>query len=108
MNKTLSYIGIAILFGLAIIWTTNTRTPARQPAPATTAAATDRFNAWAYIAKSKEIAPGETVRLVVIPSPLGLDVTDTKCIVYTNDTLKTSSMVCPDASALDLAEHPDQ
>jgi hypothetical protein len=60
------------------------------------AADVQRFKDWAYIAKEKEIAPGETVRLVVIPSAMG-EPMDTKCFLYTHREFRTSSMICPDA-----------
>lgn len=67
-------------------------------------AASQRFTDWAYIAKSKEIAPGETVKLVVIPgtSPYASEVFDTKCLVYTHREFKTSSMICPDAKQAEI------
>lgn len=66
------------------------------------AEASQRFIEWARIAKEKEIATGETIKLVVIPSPLGHELSDTKCLIYTNRELKTSSMICPDANQDDL------
>ena len=61
-----------------------------------------RFKNWAYVAKEKDIAPGETLKLVVIPDATGIS--DTKCFVYTNRDLKTSSMICPDAKQDDIEE----
>jgi len=61
------------------------------------AAAKTRFEQWAYVAKEKQIAPGETIKLVIIPDPLGLDILDTKCLIYTNAEYKQSSMICPNA-----------
>jgi hypothetical protein len=61
------------------------------------AAAKLRFERWAYVAKEKQIAPGETIKLVIIPDPQGFDLLDTKCLIYTNAAYKQSSMICPDA-----------
>lgn len=66
------------------------------------AAAKQRFDKWAYVAKEKEIAPGETVRLLIIPGQYGDDSSDTKCIIYTHQDFKQSNMICPDASKEDL------
>lgn len=61
-----------------------------------------RFKDWAYVAKEKVIAPGETIKLVVIPDSTGLF--STKCFVYTHSEFKTSSMICPDAKQDDIGE----
>lgn len=61
------------------------------------AAAKHRFEQWAYVAKEKQISPGETIKLVIIPDPLGFDILDTKCLIYTNAEYKQSSMICPNA-----------
>lgn len=68
------------------------------------AAAQHRFAQWAYVAKEKEVAPGETIKLVVIPGQLDISLLDTKCVIYTNREFKTSSMICPDANRNDLVE----
>lgn len=65
-----------------------------------------RFSEWVYIAKEKQIAPGETVRLLVIPSPLG-DFLDTKCLIYTNQDFKQSTFICPDAAKENIAQGID-
>lgn len=57
-----------------------------------------RFKDWAYVAKEKEIRPGETVKLVIVPHPWGGEFLDTKCFVYANHEYKQASMVCPDAN----------
>lgn len=57
-----------------------------------------RLEDWAYVAKKKEVAPGETVKLVVIPSSIA-DALDTKCLIYTNQEFRQSSIICPDAKA---------
>lgn len=56
-----------------------------------------RFKDWAYIAKEKELRPGETVKLVIIPHPWGGEFMDTKCLIYTHNEYKQASMICPDA-----------
>jgi hypothetical protein len=63
-----------------------------------------RFKDWAYVAKEKQITPGETIKLVIIPGPLGYDLFDTKCLIYTHQEFKTSSMVCPDADKDNIRE----
>lgn len=60
-------------------------------------AAKERFEKWAYIAKVKQITPSETITLVVIPDPMGLDMLETKCLIYSNAEYKQSNMICPDA-----------
>lgn len=62
----------------------------------------ERFKNWAYVAKEKDIAPGETIKLVVIPDSTGI--ISTKCFVYTHREFKTSSMICPDAKQDDIEE----
>ena len=62
-----------------------------------------RFKEWAYVAKEKDIAPGETIKLVVIPDSTGL--LSTKCFVYTHREFKTSSMICPDAKQDEIEEN---
>jgi len=61
-----------------------------------------RFKDWAYVAKEKDIAPGETIKLVVIPDSTGIF--STKCFVYTHREFKTSSMICPDAKQDEIEE----
>lgn len=68
------------------------------------AANEERFKNWAYVAIEKEIAPGETIKLVVIPDPTGFDFLDTKCLIYTHREFKTSSIVCPDADRDNIKE----
>lgn len=53
-----------------------------------------RFKAWAYVAKTKEIGSGETLKLIVVPHPYGDSIYDTKCIIYANSELKQTSMSC--------------
>jgi hypothetical protein len=74
----------------------------RQRATVQHAEASQRFAEWARVVKEKEVAPGETIKLVVIPSPLGHELFDTKCLIYTHREFKTSSMICPDAKQSDL------
>ena len=66
--------------------------------------AKQRFDEWAYVAKEKQIAPGETVRLIIIPDPMGFDFMDTKCLIYTHREFRQSSMICPDATKENIAE----
>src|SRR5258708_5252878 len=61
-----------------------------------------RFKDWAYVAREKEIAPGETIKLIVFPDKTGM--ISTKCFVYTHREFKTSSMICPDAKQDDIEE----
>lgn len=61
-----------------------------------------RVSEWAYVAKEKSIAPGETLRLVVIPHSSGLDIVDLKCFVYTNQEFRKAQFLCPDAKQLDI------
>lgn len=92
--------------GVASIWAYRTWVvepeAKKQRHAVVSAKAAQRFQDWAYVAKSKEIAPGEVVKLVVIPSPYGMEILDTKCLIYTNQAFKTSSFICPDAGQSDL------
>lgn len=67
--------------------------------------AAQRFKDWAYVAKEKEVAAGETIKLVIIPGAYGVELFDIKCLIYTNREFKTSSMICPDADRSQLAEN---
>lgn len=62
------------------------------------------FADWAYVAKEKEIAPGETVKLVIVQHPWGGEFMDTKCLIYTHHEFRQSSMVCPDADRNNIEE----
>lgn len=64
--------------------------------------AAQRFERWAYVDKANEVAPGEIIKLVVIPHSSGVDFLDTKCLIYTHQEFRTSSMICPDASRDDI------
>lgn len=94
-------LGIVIVAGMAGLWAYNSwiLQPEKQRQRHETRKAEDsqRFREWAYVAKEKQIAPGEMVRMVIIPSPLGHDLFDTKCLIYTHQEFRTSSMICPDA-----------
>jgi hypothetical protein len=108
MSKPLEYLGIAAFVGLLGLWGYHEfiEKPAKRThgklVPITERSA--RFDAWAYVAKAKEVAPGETIKLVIIPSPFGIDELDMKCLIYTNQNTHTSQMLCPDANQMDLAE----
>lgn len=49
---------------------------------------------WSFIAKTKNISPSESIKLIRIPDDSGIDLLDTQCIVYTNSELKTSNIAC--------------
>ena len=68
------------------------------------AAAQHRFEQWAYVAKEKQIAPGETVKLLIIPDPEGIDFLDTKCLIYTHQDYRQSNMICPNTDSMNLKE----
>jgi len=57
-----------------------------------------RMAKWAYIAREKEIAPGETIKLLVIPTSIS-EHFNTKCLIYSNHN--SSQMVCSDMMGLD-------
>lgn len=101
-------IGIIVAVGLGV-WAYNAWIvqPEKQAKRHTEhrADAAQRFKDWAYVAKEKEVAAGETIKLVVIPSPYGIEMFDIKCLIYTNREFKTSSMICPDADRSQLAEN---
>ena len=67
-----------------------------------------RFEKWAYIAKEKQISASETVRLLIIPETTGIDLFDTKCLIYSNAEYKTSQMICPDADKDMIKEKYDE
>lgn len=94
-------ITLIAIVGIASAWAYNSWVlkPAKQRQSYSERKAEDqrRFKEWAYVAKEKDVAPGETVKLIVIPSPYGVDLLDIKCLIYTNREFKNSSMVCPDA-----------
>lgn len=54
----------------------------------------ERFRAGPYVESDKEIAPGERIRVVVIPSKHGR-FNDANCVLYTNLTTGSSSITCP-------------
>jgi hypothetical protein len=60
-----------------------------------TAANKARAAEWAVIAKTKDISPSETIKLIRIPDDSGHKLFDSYCFVYTNSALKTSNITCP-------------
>lgn len=73
-------------------------TRAQQEATAVEAARAEaRGQRWAYIAKSKEIAPGKALSWIVIPDPgsPGLEFLDIHCLLI--ETERGTSIVCPSA-----------
>ena len=56
-----------------------------------------------YIASTKTLTDGETVRVLVIPHPLG-EFFDTACVIYTNAEFKTSTMSCPNLDPHNLKD----
>lgn len=101
-------VGWVTAAGLAAVWAYSewiVQPERRQQRSAEQkAVSSQRFNEWARVAKEREIAPGETIRLVVVPHPSG-DMLDTKCFIYTHREFRTSSMICPDATREFIAEH---
>ena len=63
---------------------------------------THRFEAGAYVASTKALSSGETIKLIVLPGKDG-EWADTKCVVYTNRDMNQVAMQCPDAAREDLA-----
>lgn len=66
------------------------------------AAALERKAHGSYVERKQELAPGEIIRLVVIPHSSGIDLLDTKCFVYTHQEFRQANMVCPDAKQTDI------
>jgi len=66
------------------------------------AAALERKARGAYVESLQVLAPGQIIRLVVIPHSSGIDLLDTKCFVYTNQEFRQANMVCPDAKQTDI------
>lgn len=58
-----------------------------------------------HVSMTKELSEHETMRVVIVPNPLG-PYFDTACVLYTNRELKTSSMQCPDADKQSLLDTP--
>lgn len=56
-----------------------------------------------YVSRSKEISEAETVRVVVVPHPLG-EVFDTVCVIYTHREFKAAIMSCPNADPSNLKD----
>ncbi|MDO8787783.1 MAG: hypothetical protein Q7J42_06905 [Sulfuritalea sp.] len=107
MSPTLERtIGSIIVVGVLAAWAYNSWVvqpeKQRQRYVGQQAEASQRFKDWAYVAREKEVAPGETVKLVVIPHPTGIEFMDTKCLIYTHREFKTSAMICPDAKQSDI------
>lgn len=63
-----------------------------------------RFDAWAYVAREKSLSATETIRLVIIPHPSGIELLDTKCFLYTHADFRQSQLTCPDARQQDIEE----
>lgn len=101
-------LGTAIVAGLLGVWAYNSwivqPEKQRQRHTERKAEALQRLKEWAYVAREKEVAPGETIKLMVIPSAYGVEFLDIKCLIYTHREFKTSSMICPDADRSQLAE----
>lgn len=66
------------------------------------AADLNRQQQGARLIVATEFAPGQVISTVVIPGKYGVDIFDTKCIVYTHTEFKQSNMVCPGATQGDL------
>ena len=58
-----------------------------------------------YIASTKTLTDGETVRVLVIPHPLG-EFFDTVCLIYVHREFGAATMNCPNADAHNLKEGP--
>jgi hypothetical protein len=65
-----------------------------------------RMHEWAYISKEKQITPEESLKLIILPGEFG-DISDMKCLVYTNRELRQSTFTCPGASQDDVVD-PNQ
>lgn len=94
--RALAAVVVALMIPVSwILWTTfiDSRVAAAQPARKTAA---QRAEAGPYIAVTKDISKDETVRVLVIPHPMG-DFFDTTCVIYTNREVGTATMNCPTA-----------
>ena len=67
------------------------------------AATKSRFENGAFIRKEKRLSDSEVIKYVVLPGELG-DVTDTRCLIYTNSEFKQAAFICPDVKQSDLEE----
>ncbi len=107
-QSTERVIGVLIVAGMIGVWAYNSWfiQPERKKHRITEqhSESSQRFKDWAYVAKEKQITPGETIKLVIIPSSFGHEILDTKCLIYTNAEFKTSSMICPYANKNDIQE----
>ena len=98
---SVTVIAIGLLGGLAWYWSINISEKRNARTSALAKQEVEgkaRFERWAYVAKEKELAPGETLRLVIIPHVSGIGYLDTKCLIYTNKEHRASSFLCPNAS----------
>jgi len=109
MDKLQKLLGSLLIIGLlgGATWHWLVNVPEKRKATSTRLAmqekeAKARFERWAYVAKAKDIGPGETIRLVIIPHPSGIDFLDTKCLIYTHTEYRSSSMQCPGAKQEDI------
>ena len=91
---------IAAVVGMVIVLLWSAR-PTTTPRAGTTI--DQRVARGPHIAQVKEISESETVRMLVIPHPLG-ELFDTVCLIYTHRTFNTSTFVCPDADKINLRD----
>lgn len=88
---------VAIIFLCVTTLTLLYRSSHDQPARAAERKTTEqRAEAGPYIAVTKAISKDETVRVLVIPHPLG-EFFDVTCVIYTNREVGTATMNCPTA-----------
>ena len=52
-----------------------------------------RFESGPYVAKAKQLSDRETIQLIVIPEGYTSEL-DTRCVVYENSELRTSTITC--------------
>jgi len=60
-----------------------------------------------YIASTKTLTEAETVRVLVIPHPLG-EFFDERCVIYTNNEFKAATMQCMNADPTNPLEQDRQ
>lgn len=104
--RTATIVGRIALIGIAIVMigTAILRIVHGEKPLARASATTDqRVARGPHIAQVKEISETETVRVLVIPHPLG-EFFDTTCVIYTHRTFNTATFVCPDADKMNLRD----
>ena len=98
MTANQRLLGVALLLAaaaaalqLAVLFGRDPAEAERRTAPG--ASQQERLDRGAYVVRSKQITDTENVQTIVIPEGLSTEF-DTRCVVYQNSELRTSSITC--------------